>query len=593
MARGVSAFISGLATGFRSVVTVQDLADRAVRALRDIRPDALVAIFERAPTSGDIRPIAGDIGDAGDGCVSSLHLPLVRAAFNKPGEVLTAAAALRPGGATGAAKVVDPGVNWNSRVSCGAVAVDGKARYAVLVGCTNGAEFDSTREAAVEMGCEFLIASSELIASKTDQSRAVRLIRQAKVEWERAADSLPDIFGLIDPAGRVVRVNRTIERWGLGFVRESSGRDLHELLHHDCSSVDCKLAVQIGRAVQQLRISSVITFEVDDPRLGRHVSVSLRSPSGESLRELADRGSEALQPQLCVFVVSDLTELRHAQAKLEAFNRTLEERIEQRTAELASANTELRAEVVRRSEAESLARGSNRELRRLSKKLVNAQEDERKRVAQELHDSVGQSLSAIKYLLEYSQALSERNEATLASERIATAVQRVTHLIDEVREISMNLRPAIIDDLGAASALRFLCREWHDVYRDIAIETHIGVRDEEIPDTLALSVYRGVQESLNNVARHASARNVSVSLERVGDALAVTVHDDGLGLPVERSGDTRDAASMTPLRALRERAEQSGGELRVSSAPGLGTTVCLEWPLALADGTALLGSGVS
>jgi signal transduction histidine kinase len=281
------------------------------------------------------------------------------------------------------------------------------------------------------------------------------------------------------------------------------------------------------------------------------------------------------------FAVTNVTSLRRAERELTALNRTLEQRVAERTAEITATNRTLRDEVARRDEAERSLRSSQLELQALSERLMTAQEEERKRIAQDLHDSVGQSLSAIKYSLERAQVLARRQQIREAAEGVEAVVARVQRVMDDVRGISMNLRPTLLDDLGAASAVRWLCREWQDVYDDIAIDAEIEVSDAEIPPALGTTVFRAVQESLNNVARHADAKRVLVRLRLEAGTLSVVVTDDGTGFAI--SGDVRrlvERPGIQGLRGLRERAERTGGRCQVSSAPGQGTTVCLEWPVA-------------
>jgi signal transduction histidine kinase len=221
-------------------------------------------------------------------------------------------------------------------------------------------------------------------------------------------------------------------------------------------------------------------------------------------------------------------------------------------------------------------------LAELSNQLVDAQELERKRIAQDLHDSVGQSLTAIKYSLENAQVLMERERTTEAAKLLETGARRVREVLVDVRNISMNLRPAVLDDLGAASAVRYLCREWNEIYAGVALTTNISVDDTQIPDTLGTDVFRSVQELLNNVARHAHAAQVRVDLALTGDHLSVVVADDGDGFDASRApgahGGQRESRG---LRGLRERSERLGGFYRIDSSPGKGTAVRLEWPLHL------------
>jgi signal transduction histidine kinase len=218
----------------------------------------------------------------------------------------------------------------------------------------------------------------------------------------------------------------------------------------------------------------------------------------------------------------------------------------------------------------------------LSDRLVTAQEEERKRIAQDLHDSVGQGMSAIKYSLERASLLARRDQAEQAVRVVDIAIERAQGVIDEVRAISMNLRPAVLDDLGAVSAIRSFCRDWREVYNTVAVETDITVADQDIPPSIVTSVYRAVQESLNNVARHAQARHVWVSLRITAGKLVVKIRDDGVGFRASLEGrEARGRPTLLGLRGLRERTERSGGCCKVTSAPGKGTTVRLEWPIAI------------
>jgi len=263
-------------------------------------------------------------------------------------------------------------------------------------------------------------------------------------------------------------------------------------------------------------------------------------------------------------------------------NQSLEERVRARTQELTEANRTLRDEISRRRESETSLLRSQRDLAELSNQLVDAQELERKRIAQDLHDSVGQSLTAIKYSLENAQVLMERDRPTEAAKLLETGARRVREVLVDVRNISMNLRPAVLDDLGAASAVRYLCREWNEIYTGVDLTTEIEVDDTQIPDTLGIDVFRSVQELLNNVARHAHAQRVRVEMGLESGRLAVVVTDDGAGFePGRPTSVGMPARESRGLRGLRERTERLGGQYRIESAPGAGTAVRLEWPLAI------------
>jgi signal transduction histidine kinase len=524
-------------------------------------------MFEREAGKDTVRAVAGaNIPTAWQ--MRAVHLgevPLLVAAFNAPdrlieGSVLTQAQRER---------------SAPLKVCCGVLPDPVDPIYVLMLLAPADPVEASAVAIALDAMRHMLGASAALAAGNAERSRTLAAIHRAKIEWEQTGDALPEIVGLLDQRGRIVRVNRALERWNLGAVRSAMRADLHAVLHGSCNDADCGLRAALARAWQEYTEQHSASFEYADPKTDLEFIIDLRQVTVEL-------GASADAPwHRVAFVVSNVTELRRTERRLMELNRTLEERVQERTTEITGINRMLREEVSRRGDAERSLLGSQTELQALSERLMSAQEAERTRIAQDLHDSIGQSLSAIKYSLERAQVLTRRQETREAADVVEGAVQRVQRVIDDIRGISMNLRPALLDDLGAASAVRWLCREWHDVYSDIALDTDIAVADTEIPQVLGTSVFRAVQESLNNVARHAGARRVSVSMRVEEGTLSVTVSDDGSGFAI--NGDVRrlvERPGLKGLRGLRERAEQSGGRCHVASSPGRGTTVRLEWPVA-------------
>jgi two-component system NarL family sensor kinase len=141
----------------------------------------------------------------------------------------------------------------------------------------------------------------------------------------------------------------------------------------------------------------------------------------------------------------------------------------------------------------------------------------------------------------------------------------------------MNLRPQMLDNLGAASATSWFCRDFAEVYPELNVFPEISAQNNEIPKRIATHVFRCVQELLNNVAKHARAKTVWVELEREGPALCLEVRDDGIGMADEARNPARLHGSG--IRNLRERAEMTGGRFCVSSSDGRGTSVRIVWEL--------------
>jgi len=576
MLRRINAIMSGLADACDETLTLHRVAARAARVLVDQFPGSAAVFFERDLRPDLVRAVAGaDIPPAWHMRTMRVEdVPLIAEVVRRP-TVVARGAVVR--GARDASTLPQH-AGRDSEALCAAIPGLGADPLHMLLFITPAEPGEAElRAVAVDSARLLLCATASLAAGGAARARTLSAIHHAKIEWQQVIDALPDITGLVDRRRWIVRISRALERWSIGDVRCALGSDLHDALHPNCRGADCGLRAAVETAWFELESRPASSVEVADGTLGRHVVLQLFA--GASPRGAEGGGSAAR----VAFIVSDVTMLRRAEHALTEVNRTLEQRVADRTEQLTRANFALRAEVARRRDVERSLRGSQDELQALSERLMNAQEEERKRIARDLHDSVGQSLSAVKYTLERARVLLPREEIELAEEVLGTAVEWVKRVMEDVRCISMNLRPAQLDHLGAASAVHWLCRQWRDVYQTITVGTDIAVSDADIPQPLAISVFRAVQESLNNVARHSGASRVQVSIHLDEGTLRVVIQDDGDGfesLSLESPHAT--AAGRSGLRGLHERAEQTGGRCEVASAPGQGTRVQLEWPLAAA-----------
>jgi signal transduction histidine kinase len=395
-------------------------------------------------------------------------------------------------------------------------------------------------------------------------------IEKAKLDWESTADALAALVCLLGGKGEVVRTNRVVEDWSLGTVSGVLGRNAHALLHPGCRNRRCPLGSFLGHSLAEIRDGTRDQFELQDVIGTRFLHFTIR-PMRQRPGGHAERGDPR-----AVLVANDLSALHRAQDALERLNSSLEERVRTRTQALADANRDLRNEIVRREQAEVALRASRNELLALSEQLIGAQEGERRRIAVELHDSVGQSLSAVKYTLERGLELLRQPRLGDPSEVFALAVRRLQESAESIRAISMNLRPKVLDDLGAASAVQWFCRDFADTYPSIAVNMELGVSDGEVPDRLATVVYRCLQELMNNVAKHAAAHHVAVKLALEGDLLTLQVRDNGVGLDTASAESRRHGSG---LRNLRERAQMTGGQFSITRAPRRGTLATLSWRL--------------
>jgi len=235
-------------------------------------------------------------------------------------------------------------------------------------------------------------------------------------------------------------------------------------------------------------------------------------------------------------------------------------------------------EAIHRFDLEEEVRESENRLRHLSTQLLVAQENERKRISREVHDSLGQSLSAIKFRVESTlQEVRKSREKTIAKS-LENLIPIVQQSIEEARRIQMDLRPSVLDDLGILATISWFCREFKITYPGISIETQVGIREDEAPESLKTVIYRIMQEALNNIAKHSKADLVHLSLRKTDDKIELAIRDNGMGFDIEENLSLERSRRGLGLTSMRERAELSGGSFGIESIKGEGTTIRATWP---------------
>ena len=209
------------------------------------------------------------------------------------------------------------------------------------------------------------------------------------------------------------------------------------------------------------------------------------------------------------------------------------------------------------------------DLQELSGRLVRAQEEERRMLARELHDEVGQSLSAI--MMEAGNAELAGNPAEV-QDRLRAISALAGKTLNMVRDLALLLRPSMLDDFGLVPALNWHAREMAK-RTGLAVRVTAGDDCDDLPEEHKTCIYRLVQEALNNAARHAGAHNLQVSVRRAGDRVLFSVQDDGVGFD-------KKVVRGLGLLGMEERVRRLGGRLRIDSSPGRGTGIAAELPLA-------------
>jgi PAS domain S-box-containing protein len=236
-------------------------------------------------------------------------------------------------------------------------------------------------------------------------------------------------------------------------------------------------------------------------------------------------------------------------------------------------------EALHRFDLEEEIRESENRLRYLSSQLLTIQENERKRISREIHDSLGQSLSAIKFRVEsILQELRGSRQKTTA-QSLENVIPIVQQSIEEARRIQMDLRPSILDDLGILSTISWFCREFQTTYKGIGIEAQVDIKEDEVPDSLKTAIYRIMQEALNNIAKHSGAELVRLFLTRTDNKIELQIQDNGMGFDIEENLSLQRSRRGLGLTSMRERAELSGGSFVIESIKGKGTTIRANWPI--------------
>ncbi len=234
-------------------------------------------------------------------------------------------------------------------------------------------------------------------------------------------------------------------------------------------------------------------------------------------------------------------------------------------------------DITDRKKTEEALRKSEEELRRLSAQLLEVQENERKRISLELHDSTGQSLAALKFGVENCLEKMRQGATKESVELLEALIPVIQQASDEVRTIHTDLRPPLLDDLGIIATISWFCREFERLHRRIRIEKQMDIKEKDIPEPLRIVVFRILQEALNNVAKHGNADLVRVALKRTDGQIDLVVEDNGQGFDVQRAHLARNGTVGFGLTSMKERAELSGGAFSVESKRGAGTTLRASW----------------
>jgi PAS domain S-box-containing protein len=386
-----------------------------------------------------------------------------------------------------------------------------------------------------------------LLNKREEQKRAAeRSLRESEERFRLLVSSVKDyaIF-MLDPAGQIISWNEGAERIK-GYKKE-------EIIGKDNSVF--YTAEQLQRGEPQHNLSQAREygrFETEGERVRKDGSVFW---ANVVFNAIYDAKGELLG---FAKVTRDITERKKLEQQLQHFNEELEEQVKMKTAELSR---------------------SYQDIRQLASHLQDVREEERASIAREIHDELGQQLTGLKMDLSWIAKRKMVQDDIEAKQKAVIILNLLDTAIKTVRKIATDLRPSILDDLGLIAAIDWQSKEFG---RRSGISTEFISTMPEFgySSGVAIGLFRICQESLTNVARHAEASKIRISLQKHDqDKILLKIEDNGKGFEVRQIGDKKTLG----LLGMRERTLMMGGEFRIESDPGKGTTLFVTVPLTKSD----------
>lgn len=374
----------------------------------------------------------------------------------------------------------------------------------------------------------------------------------------------PQITIGLDRETNLLCVNRDLA--GTGFDRltaEASG-SLHALLHSDCNG-ECRFNRLFRKAWSSLmRGRGSVEWEIDDAVQDKRLRINLSRPPITNATALERRRWAAWA------IITDITEIRREYELLLVGNKELLRRVDELEGVVADNSG--------KGETANASATSERALHELSSKILAAQEQERRRIASDLHDGVAQTLGVVKYSVESRIAQLERDNPGLDLRQFESVIDQIREAVDDIRKISRNLSPSVLDEFGICVAIDMLCRDFESEVPTININCRACVDEIGLPEIVKVAIYRVVQEALNNIQKYASARLVEVVVTAGDDDLSLLIRDDGEGFDAAEVLLDSDQQRGMGLVSMKERVEVTGGTFQLESSSGKGTAIVATWP---------------
>lgn len=358
----------------------------------------------------------------------------------------------------------------------------------------------------------------------------------------------PHMVLRLDKRGRVIDFEDVLALDSFSATMPECGTDVHRCLHPICADIDCKLRLCLHEGLNRVERTRIVEWEMAEVLPGRTIRMHLRrAPHWAST--------------WATLTVTDITEGRRSTLALREVNRVLTEMSQRRSVDQLAEMNRL-----------------DRKLRSLTADLIIAQEAERRRIASELHDGLGQWLSIAKLSLESALHRFHEDAGRQDAER---ALQNLLTGIGEVRSIVRNLAPSALEQFGLLPTVELICHELQVSRPDLNLHWEFEGEQGRIAVPLQIALVRILQEATHNAAKHSAASRLQVALRFLDESIALVVEDNGRGFAVENA--SQESGGGLGLSSMRERVTQTGGRLRITSRSGEGTRVHVSWPRRTAD----------
>ena len=374
----------------------------------------------------------------------------------------------------------------------------------------------------------------------TERKKAEEALRESEEKFRTFMETASDLMHITDKDGNLTYVNDAMAGT-LGYSKdEMIGMHLTEVLSKEEAKKDFGRKLQELVTTGEIDIESVWLTKDGKEIYGQNKVVAVYDRDGNFA---GGRG-----------ILRDITERKRAEEELQQARDELEIRVEQRTADLARVNEQLRS---------------------LASELSLAEERMRRRIAMDVHDHVGQNLAISKIKIE---SLRESAASPELAEDLEEIRDLISQTIESTRSLTFELSPPVLYELGFEAAVEWLVRQTRQQY-GLSADFKADGQTKPLDNNVRVLLFQAVRELLVNVAKHAQAHNVTVSTRGVGNEIRVSVEDDGVGFGVSKAGSHDYKTGGFGLFSIRERLGHIGGHLEIQSKPGRGTRVTLTAPI--------------